>query len=152
MQRFKFLAMRRHPKLTPVSRQHRKMLMLAQLLKKNAPAYQGLPQTPEGKIEYAIGLFVNLIEDHVEMEENYIFPMAEKMSEQLEFLANQLKEEHKVLKERFMSLNPLVPDLELMNELGNLLEKHIRKEEREFFQQLQKEGKADLEALSLPIE
>ncbi|UZR92847.1 hemerythrin domain-containing protein [Chondrinema litorale] len=144
--------MRRHPKLTPVSRQHRKMLMLAQLLKKNAPAYKGLPTTPEGKVEYAIGIYVNLIEDHMEIEEKHIFPMAMKIDEQLEFLANELKEEHKVLKEKFLSLNPIDPNIELMNDLGERLEKHIRKEEREFFQQLQRVGKADLEALSLPIE
>ena len=144
--------MRRHPNLIPVSRQHRKMLMLAQLLKKNAPAYEGLPHTSEGKVEYAIGLYVNLIEKHFEIEEKHIFPLAKNKGEQLDALSIQLTEEHKLLKDKFLLLNPIEPKIDLMDELGVQLEKHIRKEERQLFQQLQQVGKADLEKLSLPIE
>ncbi len=143
--------MRRHPNLQPVSRQHRKMLMLAQLLKKGAPPYKGLPQTPEGKIEYAIGLFVNLIEKHFEIEEHYLFNTLAG-TEELNLLVEELKADHQLLKEQFHKLNPLEPDLELMDELGQRLEKHIRKEEREYFQRAQQEKKEVLQTLSLPLE
>lgn len=143
--------MRRHPKLIPLSRQHRSMLMLAQLLKKGAPPYKGLPQTSEGKIEYAIGLFVQLIEKHFAIEEQYVFPELAG-TETLDRLIIELKVEHQHLRAYFQQLDPSKPNLALMDALGHLLEKHIRKEERQYFQAAQSEKGEALQHLDLPIE
>jgi len=142
--------MRRHPKLIPLSRQHRKMLMLAQLLKKGAPPYKELPQSPEGKIDYAIGLY-ELIEKHFTIEEECVFPLLAG-TQSLDQLIIELKEEHQNLKAYFQQLNPAKPDVDLMDALGHLLEKHIRKEERQYFQIAQLEKKVALENLKLPID
>ena len=41
--------MKRHEALAPLSREHHGTLILAQLLKKGAPVYKGLPDTDTGK-------------------------------------------------------------------------------------------------------
>jgi hypothetical protein len=46
--------MKRHLSLQPLSREHHEALLLAQLLKKNAPAYKGLPLNEHEKIAYAV--------------------------------------------------------------------------------------------------
>jgi hemerythrin-like domain-containing protein len=127
------------------------MLMLAQLLKKNAPPYKGVPQTPVGRAEYAIGLFTNLIEKHFAIEESYVFPLLSG-TEKLDTLIVALKNEHKLLREQFQQLNPDKPDVALMDALGHLLEQHIRKEEREYFQEAQRAKDELFAGLSLPIE
>ena len=142
--------MRRHPKLIPLSRQHRKMLMLAQLLKKGAPPYKGLPRSPEGKIEYAIGLYIQLIEKHFAIEEAFVFPLLGG-TPTLDPLIAELKEEHQHLRAYFQQLDPAKPNLELMDSLGHLLEKHIRKEERQYFQAVQSEKEEELLTLELPL-
>ena len=49
--------MKRHEALAPLSRDHHEALILSQLLKKDSPAYKGLPVTVEGKVNYAVGFF-----------------------------------------------------------------------------------------------
>ena len=61
--------MKRHEALAPLSREHHSTLMLAQLLKKNAPVYKGLPTNAKDKAEYAFQQFETIIKNHFKQEE-----------------------------------------------------------------------------------
>ena len=134
--------MKRHEALAPLSRDHHSTLILAQLLKKTAPVYKGLPIHPENKIVYAKHLFEKDIEKHFEQEE----AMLEKVKgchPELDKLAIEIADEHKQLTKLFASLGS-TDDLETpMDELGRALEAHIRKEERVLFPMLQEHCSED---------
>lgn len=126
--------MKRHPSLIPISREHRKMLMLAQLLKKNAPPYKGLPTDLEGKSAYAFHLKTQLIDQHWEKEEKRVFPFFQQFgNETLQVLIEELKAEHQELEGLFEQLHSSTTEA-VADQLGRKLEAHIRKEERIAFE------------------
>lgn len=140
--------MRRDPVLIPVSRQHRRLLMLAQLLKRNAPPYKGLPDTLAGKIAYASALRQTLLTAHTRYEEQVLFPFFRTAGGAISQLTDELEAEHQEIERLFQALASLAPEgilpeatapqaALLADQLGHLLERHIRKEERELFQQVQ---------------
>ncbi len=128
------------------------MLILAQLLKANAPAYRGLPTDPEGKRTYAIQHFQEFIQAHFIREEQQLLPAIEFKNELLSALAQQMRREHARLIEQFASLlSHAESDLEAaLDQLGHELETHIRQEEREWFMQIQEElSESELQELKL---
>lgn len=128
--------MKRHEALAPLSRDHHGTLILAQLLQKTAPIYKGLPIEPEKKAAYAKHLFKENIEKHFALEE-IMLEKVKNCNPEIDELAIQIVNEHKLLRELFFSLNNS-DDLETtMDELGKALETHIRKEERVLFPLLQ---------------
>lgn len=129
--------MKRHPALIPISRQHHLMLLLAQLLKKNAPEYRGLPTTLEGKAKYAWELYETQIKGHFEVEEEKLIPFIKLKDAEIQKLIQEIKEEHQLLRNYFSQIQDQSYDANLLDTLGRLLENHIRKEERVFFQRLQ---------------
>lgn len=126
--------MKRHPALIPISREHHQLLLLAQLLKKDAPAYKGMPTDLEGKVEYAENTWDSLFEPHVELEEKVLYPMIYSYAPSLSGLISELLKEHQEIAIAFKSLNPQSEELD---RLGKLIERHVRKEERMLFQQAQ---------------
>ena len=126
--------MKRHPALVPISREHHQMLMLAQLMKKDAPAYKGMPVTSKGKVEYAREAWFSLIKGHIEIEESVLFPFVLQKQASLSELINELRDQHHQIA---LGLEKIQPDPEEMDRIGRLLERHIRKEERVLFQQVQ---------------
>ena len=126
--------LKRHPALIPLSREHHQWLLLAQLLKKDAPAYKGMPGTPTDKVAYARELWEQLIAPHIEKEETYLFPKVAKLAPDLVALLNELRLEHELLRNSFDKLHH---EVTTMDRLGRLLERHVRKEERVLFQQVQ---------------
>ncbi len=135
--------MKRIEALAPLSRDHHGSLILAQLLKKGAPAYKGLPDTVEGKIAYARNLFGHEIKEHFRKEE-LVLDKATGCHETIGRISEEIKAEHKELAALFLSLDTgSVPEIK-MDELGNKLEQHIRKEERVLFPLLQQYCPAEL--------
>ena len=61
--------MKRHESLAPLSREHHAALLLAQLLKKNAAAYKGMPADTPGKILYAAEFYSSHLIAHFDDEE-----------------------------------------------------------------------------------
>ncbi|RYG52120.1 MAG: hemerythrin domain-containing protein [Chitinophagaceae bacterium] len=119
----------------PLSRDHHGSLILARLLQKDAPAYKDLPDTIEGKRDYAIELFDKDIRPHFEKEEklyNAILHYPE-LHEPL----RKILQEHKELILLFAGLKQRVSSEDL-HHAGALLEKHIRFEERELFPLMEK--------------
>ncbi len=64
--------MKRDESIAPLSRDHHSTLILAQLLKRNAPVYHGLPTTVVDKINYAQEQFNSSIQHHFELEERML--------------------------------------------------------------------------------
>jgi iron-sulfur cluster repair protein YtfE (RIC family) len=129
--------MKRHKALILLSHDHHKGLLLAQLLKKNAPPYKGLPKDPSGKMNYAIEAFKSDLTIHFKDEEEILFPLLRNKTAEIDELINELLDEHKKIEDGISSLNKsddLVNDLD---KIGVILEKHIRKEERILFQKAQ---------------
>jgi len=124
--------MKRHESLAPLSREHHPTLILAQLLKKNAPAYKGMPTEPPAKAAYALDLFLKDIQKHFAKEELLLGKLT-GVNPEIDSLAKEIITEHQQLTDEFIGLqspNNLVEQLDI---LGHRLEQHIRKEERVLF-------------------
>lgn len=129
--------MKRHPSLIPLSRFHRSVLFLALICKKNAPPVKGYPTDLEGKCEYAISFYNGPLQKHIQTEEDLLFPAVGGKSPELDQLIAELIEEHKQLGQLINNLKNTSDLEEALDALGQLLEKHVRKEERQFFQLIQ---------------
>ena len=103
--------MKRHQALEPFSRDHNEALILARTLVENRP----------GAAEAFESLWVSELQDHLEQEESLLGPLLD--AERL----NRLRDEHELIH----GLKLKLP--ESANELGAMLEAHVRWEERELF-------------------
>lgn len=124
--------MKRHEALRPLSREHHGALILARLLRKDAPPYKGLPDSIEGKVDYACELFNNQLQQHFEQEEK-IFTSLSSFHPSISDMLATIRQEHQELTKLFSDLAAGNFNVESLNELGLYLESHIRKEERVFF-------------------
>jgi len=124
--------MKRHPSLAPLSREHHGGLILSQLLKKNAPAYKGMPTDTAGKITYAIQFYITELLPHFDMEEK-IGKELMGINSLLDESITEIVEEHVLLRYLFTGIKGNADAESYLDVLGNTLEKHIRKEERIVF-------------------
>ena len=124
--------MKRHASLVSLSRDHHQALILARLLQQNAPAYKGLPADLTGKAAYASEFYNRELTGHFADEEK-AFSFVSGISSQLDSLIQTIVEEHNTLRRLFNALSAQEDRPEELDELGKILELHIRKEERELF-------------------
>jgi hemerythrin-like domain-containing protein len=129
--------MKRHPSLIALSHDHHHGLMLAQLIKKGAPEYKGLPTDIIGKVKYAKEAWEKELKLHFKNEEEILFPFVKNKDVDLDKLIEGILEEHKQIKSLVKNLDTSENKEEVLNDLGILLEKHIRKEERQVFKMIQ---------------
>ena len=130
--------MKRHKSLIPLSHQHHDALILAQLIKKDAPIYKGLPTDLNGKREYTLNFYKNDLVHHFEAEELILFPFVSGLSAELDKLTNQLIDEHKQIAELVELIRSEVEVETNLDNLGNLISSHVRTEERKYFELVQK--------------
>jgi hemerythrin-like domain-containing protein len=130
--------MKRHEAIAPLSRDHHGTLLLAQLLKKDAPVYKGLPDKPHDKAHYAMDQFESHIRKHFQLEE-LMLEKVKNVHPSIKILAKEIKAEHVELTALFQSLTIANDPEIIMNELAVKLEAHIRKEERVLFPLLQEQ-------------
>ena len=131
--------MRRHESLAPISRQHQEGLLAARLLQHGAPAFKGMATTPAGKRDHILDLLQRHLKPHFKLEEETVFTLAAALSEDLRRQTEELQTEHRQLEALILAL-PQAAEASLpdkLHEVGKLLEQHIRKEERVFFEQVQ---------------
>lgn len=128
--------MKRHAALVPLSREHHGGLILSRLIQKDAPLYKGLPTDLQGKAEYAVKFYRDELIQHFEHEE-MMLPFLKDIDQHLDQLLDNMVNEHKTLHILFSELLDQPDLLPKLNALGQLLEKHIRAEERELFPLIQ---------------
>lgn len=129
--------MKRHSALINLSRDHHNGLITAQLLKINAPLYKGLPETTEDKIRFIKDFFNKELSNHFLEEEEILFPFIEKESDELAELTKKLTQDHSELKQLIISLDETIEKEKQLDQIGKLLEAHIRYEERKLFEKIQ---------------
>ena len=130
--------MKRHKSLYPLSHDHHQGLILAQILKKNAPKYKNLPDTIDGKVEYTINFYKVELVKHFRQEEEILFPVAKGKDKKIDLLIDEIISEHRKIENLVDSLKTKSDQVEILDELGNLLESHIRKEERNLFPEIER--------------
>ncbi len=130
--------MKRHPSLIPLSRFHRSVLFLALVCKKNAPPVKGYPTDLEGKRDYALAFYNGKLKAHIQLEEDKLFPVVQDASTDIAQLVKELSAEHLEIADMMAALPQSTDLLTDLDSLGQLLEMHVRKEERQFFQLIQK--------------
>ncbi|MDP3468647.1 MAG: hemerythrin domain-containing protein [Daejeonella sp.] len=128
--------MKRHEALIPLSRDHHGTLILARLLRSDAPPYKGLPLDSIGKAEYAMKHYREELLEHFEQEEKMI-PMLKGINVTLDNLLASMKAEHQELHSLFNSININQELSSQLDRLGRTIESHVRKEDREIFPLIQ---------------
>lgn len=129
--------MKRHPSLYTLSHDHHQGLILAQQLKRGAPQYKGMPSSLDGKKEYTISFYKVDLKNHFLDEEEILFPAAKNKNTVIDELIAEVISEHRKMETLIVELEKTDQLENVLDELGHLLEKHIRKEERELFMELE---------------
>jgi len=135
--------MKRHESLAPLSREHHGALILAQLIKRNAPVYKNLPTTIVDKAAYALQVYKDDLKKHFKKEEEMLKKVS-PVHPSIAKVADEIVSEHQLLKELFLSIKDAADQEAILNELGNELDAHIRKEERILFPLIQQHCSEEL--------
>ena len=130
-------ALKRDKALHILSHDHHHGLILSQLIKKGSPQYKNLPDTTEGKKDYTIRFYNDELIKHFEDEEKILFPVVKGKDDEIDNLFEEIKTEHKIIKQLIIKLELDEHVEDTLAELGHILESHIRKEERTLFGKIQ---------------
>lgn len=128
--------MKRHPALIPLSREHQPALLLAQVLKKDAPAFNGMPSTVPDKAAFALKMYTLNLQGHFAKEEAMLASIKNTHAA-IDALTEEICTEHQQLSKTFLALDKTEHSAEELDALGNALDDHIRKEERVLFPLIQ---------------
>jgi len=130
-------ALKRHKALHILSHEHHQGLILSQLIKKGSPKYKKLPDTTKGKKDYSIRFYNDELIKHFEDEEKILFPFVNGKDDEIDNLFEEIITEHKKIRQLINQLESGEDIENTMDELGHVLESHIRKEERNLFGKIQ---------------
>lgn len=125
----------RHASLIPLSHDHHHALALALRCRKQALG-QIKPMGVAGLKERAAevrAFFQTRLVDHFRAEEEALFPTIRSLVAASAPLIDQLSQEHEQIGARVAQLESETHLGKLLFDLGDLLERHIRSEERELF-------------------
>ena len=123
---------KRHPALQPWSRDHHHGLLLGWKIKKGFSAGIDIQRIKD----FTDWFWNSHLKQHFETEEKFIFPILGNEHP----LVERALEEHESLKSFFEYPKA---DTEVLSEIENLLNTHIRFEERVLFQEIQKIASAE---------
>jgi hemerythrin superfamily protein len=141
--------MLRDKNLVPLSRQHQHALALCVRIDRASP----IPEAELAAWQAEIAQhFRTEIRIHFAAEEQFVFPAARAFPE-LNLLVEELISEHASLRERFAKAEAQGMSGGEIGEFARKLSAHIRKEERQLFEQLQElMNEKDLAALGHKLE
>jgi len=130
--------MKRHPGLVPLSREHHQELSSARRLRRAARA--GADERAAVGHAY-VDQFFSATVDHFRVEEELLFPLYVRYAGTTEVLGRILRE-HMELHGLVRALRVEVAADEVgaatLEAIGSLLEEHVRLEERELFEEIQR--------------
>lgn len=125
----------RHPSLIPLSQDHHHGLALALRCRKQAlgqlkpMGLKGLKERTQELREF----FANNLVVHFRAEEEVLFPKLCELMPESAAIVEQLIRDHQQIRAAMPQLEGEAGLGKLVFDLGDLLERHIRKEERELF-------------------
>jgi hemerythrin-like domain-containing protein len=125
----------RHPSLIPLSHDHHHGLALALRCRKQALG-QLKPIGAAGLRERAgefVAFYTNNLQAHFRAEEEVLFPALRAALPDTAAVIDELIRDHAALRRAVPQLEAGAGLAKLVFDLGDLLERHIRKEERELF-------------------
>ena len=125
----------RHPNLISLSHDHHHGLALALRCRKQALG-QLKPMGPAGLHERArefFDFFVGNLIAHFRAEEEMLFPYLGEVAPESGPMIDELIQDHEQIRATASKLEAGAASAKLIFDLGDLLERHIRKEERELF-------------------
>ena len=138
--------MKRHPSLAVLSRDHHLGLVLVQRLQgKAATADSDWPQNRDAQRDRTLQFFDREMEPHFRAEEQFLFPLAGRFAPAAANFVALLLKQHGQIRALAGQLRG-AKEVQLANLLlrfAHVLEEHIRKEERSFFEHFQKEVPED---------
>ncbi|MBV7529360.1 hemerythrin domain-containing protein [Chitinophaga sp. sic0106] len=140
--------MQRHSTLIPLSHEHKRLLFVCRYLKIDAAPYEGFPLETQAKFEYVVRIFQEVMVPHIQ-KEDHLFDKCAGHHPLVDAAIAELQQEHHIISRMYAALNDSTRLEEDMDALATSLEAHIRKEEREFFELIQKELPAILNNLKL---
>lgn len=126
--------MLRDKNLIPLSHQHQHALALCVRIDRASPISESDVFAWQAEIAQ---IFVQEIQSHFKAEEQVLFPAARRF-EELVHLVDDLTTDHSGLRQRFSSALARKMAPGDITELGLRLSTHIRKEERQLFENLQR--------------
>ncbi len=128
---------KRHPSLVPLSREHHLALLLAFRLRHGLPRTQKPTDSPQEQAGDTVRFFHSKLATHFRAEEEALFPLIHKTLPQAESLLNTLIAEHAEMRTQAQALEQTASDTAVLTTqlkaFGDLLERHVRSEERELF-------------------
>ena len=128
---------KRHPSLVPLSREHHLALLLAFRLRQGLPHTQKPTDSPQEQARDTVRFFQNNLATHFRAEEEALFPLIRKTLPQAESLLNTLIAEHAEMRTQVETLEQTASETAgltaQLKAFGDLLERHVRTEERELF-------------------
>ena len=136
--------MKRSQYLAPLSREHLSALILVYCLKhgrSSNPKYPW-PTSAEQQRDKVLQMWEQELCWHFQAEERYLFgPFKAQLSPALQTLTQQLLQEHAEIEATILSLHQRegASLSKALQSLGHQLVKHVRNEERVYFEGLQKE-------------
>jgi len=134
----------RHPSLTPLSHDHHRGLALALRCRKQALG-QIKPMGAAGLRERAkefLSFYASNLVPHFRAEEEVLFPLLGNAAPTSSWIIDELLSEHEQIRQAAAQLENATGLAKLIFDLGDLLERHIRKEERELFPLFEQHVKA----------
>ena len=123
--------MLRHPSLIPLSRQHQHALALCVLIKRGLSGNPS-PEATAKLTRKAADLFEIELRSHFDIEERILFPVIRENLGPTR-LAEELIADHR----RLEALAGKLEQPAVLREFASVLSTHIRREERELFEQIQ---------------
>ena len=125
----------RHPSLIPLSHEHHHGLALALRCRKQAVG-QIKPMGAAGLLERAEefrSFYTGHLCAHFRAEEEVLFPLIDSAAPGSSAIIDELVRDHEQIRKAVAQLESGNGLAKLIFDLGDLLERHIRKEERELF-------------------
>ena len=126
---------KRHPSLIPLSQDHHHALALAIRCRKQALGQlnPGDPTAMKALAEEVKKFFLQNLKPHFEAEEKVLFPLINLHSRDAEPLIAELLREHERIRKHVTALDKESELSKTLFDLGDLLDGHIRQEERTLF-------------------
>lgn len=137
------MPIQRHEALRPLSRDHHIALQLARGLQKDAsPLLRAeLPREREALVAHVQHVFGEELAAHFDVEDRVLAPAVAGKAPDLDRIMSEIESEHEELRAIVVSLSdPALDETAVdaaLDRFGRMLERHVRREEREYYQRVQ---------------